>query len=234
MTDGTRILRTIGVPLVLAIILLVVLPRMCARAIDAARLQSGTPAAPTASSAAVTADSTAGGLHISSTSPDAPLPPRPQSYPAGLDATRVQYLVEIDPAFSQAATTRVPKSDAGGGSDVATRYPIVPVVLRLGYFQPAGEAYTPTREASLHLDGMSEDTAGWVVPIGRRVFDSVARVEDAGDGRYRATYRWRWEPNTIGRELLAKPKIHEATAEFSGGERHWALVQTQGLDQSFD
>ena len=233
MTDGTRILRTIGIPLVIAIILLVVLPRMCARAIDAARLQAGGPAKAAADTSA-TADSTAGGLHISSTSPDAPPPPRLQNYPAGLDATRVQYLVEINPNFAAPATALVPKMDASLFADAASRFPVVPVVLRLGYFQAAGGAYAPTREAALHLDGMTEDSSGWVVPVGKRHFDSVTRLEDAGDGRYRATYRWRWEPNTIGSELLPKPRNHEANAEFSGGDRHWALVQMQGLEQLFE
>ena len=233
MTDGTRILRTIGVPLVIGIILLVVLPRMCARAIETARLQAGAPAKAAADTSATT-DSTAGGLHISSTSPDAPPPPRPQIYPAGLDAARVQYLVEIDSNFAQPATTRVPKTDVSLWADATTRFPVVPVVLRLGYFQPAGGAYVPTREAALHLDGMTEDGNGWLVPVGKRHFDSVARLDDVGDGHYRATYRWRWEPNTIGSELLPKPRNHEATAEFSGGERHWALVQSQGLEQLFE
>ena len=232
MTDGTRILRTIGVPLALAVVLLVVLPRMCARALDSARRQAGTTTA--ATNAPVATDSTAGGLHISTTSPDSASPPRPQNYPAGLDATRIQYLIEIDPTFVQPATTRVPKTDVSVWADAATRFPIVPSVLRLGYFQAAGAAYTPTRDAALHLDGLTEDGAGWIIPIGKRKFDSVSRLEDLGDSRYRATYRWKWEPTSLGAELLPKPRSHESAAEFSGGDRHWALMQMTQFDQSFD
>ncbi len=229
MTDGTRILRTVGVPIVIAVLLLVVLPRMCSQAIDKARAQAGTPPAPSDTAASASA----GGLHISTTSPDA-TPLRPQNYPAGLDAERIQYLIEIDPSFLQPATSRVPKTDVNLWSDANARFPVVPVVLKLGYFAAAGGAYAPTREAALHLDGMTEDGAGWIIPVGKRKFLSVGKFEDLGDGRYRATFRWKWEPTSVGAELLAKPQTHESAADFGGGERHWALVQMGQLDQLFD
>ena len=230
MTDGTRILRTIGVPVVIAVILLVVLPRMCARAINAARVQTTTDTV--SSDSASSAASSPGGLHISTTSPDAS-PARPQNYPAGLDAERIQYLIEIDPSFVQSGTMHVPK-DVSLWSDADSRFPVLPVVTRLGYFQATGGSYAPTREAALHLEGMTEEAGGWLVPVGKRRFGSVARLEDLGDARYRATFRWQWEPNAVGGEILPKPKSHESTAEFGGGERHWALVQMGHLDQQFD
>jgi hypothetical protein len=235
MTDGPRILRTVGVPLVIAVILLVVLPRMCARAIDAARLQAGGGA--TSTSTTATTDSGGGGLHISTTSPDAPAsasPLRPLHYPAGLDAERIQYLVEIDPSFSQAATMRVPKGDTTLWTDAETRFPILPAVIRHGYFEKSGGSYAPTREAALHLDGMTEDSAGWLVPVGKRKFGSISRLEDQGDGTWHATIRWRWEPNALGAEILPKAASHESAADFRGGERHWALIQINALDQAFD
>ena len=90
MTDGTRVLKTVAVPLAIALVFLFFVPKMCSKVMGSKKLR---PPTPTASAAADTA------LHISSDSPDAPAS-RSVNYPAGLDAQRVQYLIEINERFA--------------------------------------------------------------------------------------------------------------------------------------
>src|SRR3954447_3385571 len=90
MTDETRILRTIGIPVVIAIVLLVVMPKMCVNAVVVAKARQEKAARES-------------GLHIES-------PPPPASYPSGLDADRVRYLIGIDSRFAAPFTVRIEKS----------------------------------------------------------------------------------------------------------------------------
>src|SRR5206468_10116029 len=67
MTDETRILRTVGIPLVIGIVLLVMVPKMCVKAVQVSKARQEKAAAREP------------GFHIESTQ-------KPVSYPSGLDA----------------------------------------------------------------------------------------------------------------------------------------------------
>src|SRR5205807_5451765 len=69
MTDTTRILRTVGIPIVIAIVLLVVMPKSCAKVATVAKARQEKAARES-------------GLHIESTH-------APAAYPGGLDAYRI-------------------------------------------------------------------------------------------------------------------------------------------------
>src|SRR5437763_9278988 len=97
MSDETRILRTVGVPIVIAVILLFVLPKRCAKVVMVSKARKEAAAR------------AAGGLHIESSQ-------KPVVYPAGLDPERVRYLVEIDPTFSAPYTAHVNKASGAIGA----------------------------------------------------------------------------------------------------------------------
>jgi hypothetical protein len=199
MTDETRILRTVGIPIVIAIVLLVVMPKMCVKAVLVSKARQEK----------VTRES---GLHIESAH-------KPASYPGGLDADRVRYLVEIDSRFSTPYTARIDKSaatvdDAG----------IVAALQKLGYIEQAPDgARTLTRDGLLHLEGVVDDGAAWTFPVATRHFEAVVAIEGDHSNAH-VTIAWKWQPNSAGAALLPDPKRHEAKADFSPGTSGWTMT----------
>jgi hypothetical protein len=202
MTDETRILRTVGVPIVIAIVLLVMLPKMCAKtlAVSKARQEEAKKAA---------------GLHIESSQ-------KPVTWPPGLDAERVRYLIEIDSRFSTPYTVHVLKVRDAVTTLGEDR--IVPALQHLGYVEVASDGtMTLTRDGLLHIEGLVEDANSWTFPVATRHFAAVTSIEgDATSAS--AVFAWKWQPNTIGAELLPAPKRHEAKADLSRGPTSWALT----------
>ena len=219
MTDGSRILRTVAVPLVVALIFLFLVPKTCQKAIGSRKLRL--PGA-TATDAAPPADVTPpadGALHIKSDSPDAQ-PLRPVHYPAGLEAQRVQYLIEIDQHFAEPLVLRIPKP--GGVSIGETT--AADALVRAGYLESADGGYMPARGAALHLEGMTEEPLAWRVPVATRKFRRVTSLEDSGEGKAKVGFTWQWEPNEAGRAVKSSFDLHQAKAEFGGGGEHpWDL-----------
>jgi len=210
MTDGTRILRTLAVPLIVALVFLFLVPRTCQKAIGTRKLHL-----PNAASTAAPSDT---GLHIESTSPDAP-PNRPVTYPAGLDAQRVQYLIEIDAHFVEPYKVLLPKP---GGILLDTTS--ADALVKAGWFEAQGGGYTPSRGATLHLSGMTESAVAWLIPAGKRTFERVTSVDDSGNGKVRVGFTWRWEPNEAGRAIKSSFDLHQGSAELGGGGEHpWDL-----------
>src|SRR5436305_6684445 len=198
MTDETRILRTVGIPVVIAIVLLVVLPKMCVKAVVVAKARQEKAARES-------------GLHIESTY-------RPAAYPPGLDAERVRYLIEIDSRFSTPYTVRIDKS-AATLDDAA----VVAPLQKLGYIEQAPDGTrTLTRDGMLHLDGLAEDATSWTFPIATRRFESILGIE--GDhANAHATFSWKWQANTAGAALLPDPKRHERRPHSPPDPTGWAI-----------
>jgi hypothetical protein len=199
MTDETRILRTVGIPIVIAIVLLVVMPKSCAKVAMVAKARQEKAARES-------------GLHIESTH-------KPASYPGGLDAERVRYLVEIDSRFSAPYTVRIDKA-AATVKDAA----IVAALQKLGYIEQAPDGTrTLTRDGLLHLDGLAEDSASWTFPVATRHFEAVVAIEGDHSNAH-VTIAWKWQPNTAGAALLPDPKRHEAKADLSPGTSGWTMT----------
>jgi hypothetical protein len=212
MTDGTRILRTVGVPVVIAVVLLFMLPKMCARAVLVSKERKEKA-------------ERAAGLHIESTQ-------KPVSYPAGLDSERIRYLVEIDARFSAPYTTRIGKKFDIGFAPVEQK--IVPVLQKLGFVDLANDGtLTLTRDGMLHLDGLVDDGTSWTFPLAKRQFNAVTSIESDG-GTAHAGFAWKWEPNAIGAELMPSPKRHEATADLANVGGRWSLTQVTKLDDDLE
>lgn len=209
MTDGTRILRTVAVPVVVAVVFLLLVPKTCQKALNSKKLRPNTVAAPTDTS-----------LHISSDNP-APAS-KPIAWPAGVDEQRVQYLVEINQRFAEPYLYRLPKPGATLiGFDPASAEPLV----KAGWFEGSAEnGFTPTHDASLHLPGLMEDPQAWRVPLAARKFVHVISFDDLGGNKGRAGFTWQWEPNEAGRAVKSSFGLHQGTADLAGGGEHpWDL-----------
>ena len=198
MTDETRILRTVGIPIVIAIVLLVVMPKMCVKAVVVAKARQE--------------KARESGLHIESTH-------RPATYPAGLDADRVRYLIGIDSRFSAPYALRVDKT-AGVIDDAA----IVATLQKIGYIEQAPDGTrTLTPDGILRLDGLIDDTTSWTFPIATRHFEAVVAIEGDQTNAH-VTFSWKWQPNGVGTALLPDPKRHEGRADFAQGPTGWTLT----------
>ncbi|MDP9362373.1 MAG: hypothetical protein M3P29_13110 [Acidobacteriota bacterium] len=213
MTDERRILRTVGIPIVVAFILLFVMPKMCARAVPVSEARQEKAARAT------------GGLHIESSQ-------KPVSYPAGLDPERVRYLVEVDSRFAAPYNVRVLKASPAGTTDVDQR--VVPALQKLGYAEVGSDGtLTLTRDGMLHLEGLVDDGASWTFPLAKRQFRSVTSIDTEG-GNARAGFAWQWQSNNAGTTLMPSPKRHEANAELTNGGGRWTLVQINDLDSDLE
>jgi len=185
----------------IALLFLVLTPKLCERAIVNARKQQ--PPAPPPGTPAPS------GLVISSSTP-APGTAANVSFPPGLDAVRVQYLIEIDRSFAE-PLKMTPSADSTLAKTLFDR----------GYVD---QSLAPTREGLINVNGAVQSSEGWMVPVAQRKFLGVERIEDAGDSRYDISVRWRWEPTPVAASLLTRPTNHTLKAQFAGGERNWVLA----------
>src|SRR5205085_6428833 len=119
------------------------------------------------------------GLVISSSTP-APISASSLHFPPGLDAARVEYLLEIDAAFAAPMTMAV--------TDMA---PITPLLVEHQYVD---KNLAPTREGLINVNGAAQSPSGWIVPVAQRKLVGIDRVEDAGDNHYKVRVRQRREP----------------------------------------
>lgn len=216
MTDETRILRTVGVPLIVAVVLLLAVPKMCGRAIEVAKKHHDVAAQQPA----------AGGLRIQSSAGSAAA--RPVVYPAGLDADRARYLIEVDSQFSAPYAASVAKSPHLLESRGAA------ALQKLGYAQAGADGtLTLTPDGMLHIDGLSDQGSTWTFPVARRQFDRVTAIDTTSDGA-RLRFQWHWEPNAIGKEMMENaPQPHESSAELRSGGG-WTLAGVSDLYGGLD
>ncbi|HEV7484565.1 MAG TPA: hypothetical protein VGQ65_02700 [Thermoanaerobaculia bacterium] len=199
MTDETRILRTVGIPIVIGIVLLVAIPKSCAKAVIASKARQEKAAHEP-------------GLRIESMQ-------KPVSYPSGLDADRIRYLVETDTGFSMPYTARLSKAGATLGD-----LQILAALQKLGYVERGADGTLAlSRDGLLHLDGVVDDGTSWTFPVAKRQFETVAGIE--GDGsNANATIAWKWQPNSVGTALIPDPKRHEAKGQFAHGATGWTMT----------
>jgi hypothetical protein len=214
MSDETRILRTVGVPIVIALILLFVLPKMCARAVVLSKERKEK------------AERASGELHIESSQ-------KPVSLPTGLDPDRVKYLIEVDRDFSEPYTVHINKT-LGMGAALIDQQQIIPILRKLGYAEVGGDrTLTLTRDGLLHLDGLVDDGISWTFPVATREFNAITSVDNDGATAH-AKFAWKWKPNAIGAELIPLPKRHTAKAELANTGGRWSLTSITELDRTLD
>src|SRR5204863_10069060 len=100
-----------------------------------------------------------------SDTPGAPLIKGELQFPAGLDAQRAQYLIEVNQRFAEPYVLLVPK--AGG---LSTNDSKVNALVTAGYFERVAGGYEPTRDGAMHIDGIEQDDTSYRVPLGKRKF----------------------------------------------------------------
>jgi hypothetical protein len=207
MTDGTRILRTAGIPLIIAVALLYVVPKECKKVLEVSKQRNAARAA--------------SGLHIESSQ-------KPVTYPAGLDAERIRYVVEIDTQFSTPYMGHVRK--AAPLVLLPREQALLAALQKLGYAETASDnTVSITRDGLLHLDGLVDDGTAWTFPVAKREFVSVTAIDSDATSAH-ATFAWQWKPTPVGSELMPTPKRHEAKAELTNSTGRWTLTQISDLD----
>jgi hypothetical protein len=228
MTDGTRILRILALPLIIAFVFLFVLPKTCKRAVEARRARAA--AQQTATTASTTESD--GELHIQSITPENAGASRQLDYPTGLDAQRAQYLIEVNPHFGEPMSVRLPKP--GGLRVVEVDAKIGPALTSRGYFVENAGGYLTTRDGQMKIDGLTEDANAWRVPIARRKFGTIRGASDKHDGSAVVQFTWQWEPTTVGHDLKSSFDVHTSVALFNGGGGHaWDLTSISQLDNEW-
>ncbi|MEA2239619.1 MAG: hypothetical protein QOC81_4343 [Thermoanaerobaculia bacterium] len=212
MTDGTRILRTAGIPLVIAIAMLYIVPKECAKVVQVSKQRQERARA-------------ASGLHIESSA-------KPVTYPAGLDPERVRYLIEVDSLFSAPALGRLHKTPPA--VTLPSEQTLLAALLKLGYAETAPDnSITITRDGLLHLDGLVDDGTTWTIPLAKREFRSITTVDPDG-GNALARFVWQWQPTMAGAELVKSPRRHDAKAELTSASGRWTLVRMVDLDSELE
>ncbi len=193
------------------LVVLLFMPRDCAkRAVPLAALRRNQPAPK--------------GLHIETSTP-APAAHREVTYPAGVDAARLQYLIEIDSRFAAPKTVTCPKQP-GPLADA----PAVTALQSLHYVEPQPDGTLAfTREGLLNVSA-ADQGAWWVIPVAKRQFVSVDDIDCGAADMCTATFTWRWQPNDVGNAMHPQIEPHQGTARLLGGAGGRVVSDVSGID----
>ena len=163
------------------------------------------------------------GLHIDSSTP-APNA-RAVTYPAGLDAARLQYLIEIESHFAAPLVLSCPKRPGGAGnSELATAMQTMHYIE----VQPDG-SFALTREGTLHADTTDNGTS-WGVQVARRQFVRTDAIDCSAADQCSVTFSWQWQPNEVGQAMGPSGTTYSGTAHIVGGTGGWVVSGVYGID----
>ena len=168
---------------------------------------------------------TSKGLRIDSSTP--PPDARNVTFPAGLDAARLQYLVEVDPQFSAPKTLTCPKRPGGpplGSPELQSALQS----LRYIEMQPDG-AFALTREGLLNANA-TDNGPSWSVPVAKRQFAGVDKIDCGAADQCTVTFKWTWQPNDVGQAMQPQLDPHNGTAHIVSGPDGWALRDVSEID----
>ena len=208
--DLLKALRTFAVPIGLILVFFIMVPRTCAR-----RRAEEQPVAPAAATPTPAAETGGGGLRISGSAP--PSAATTEGYPDGLDAARVQYLVEINNEFSEPLTSTVPKKWDGGNN-------VISALAAAKYIEKAADnTVSLTRDGLMALD-LRDQGDSWTLAVAKRVFDKVTHLSRIDDDKYDVTISWRYQPTPIGAKLGVKDTLRTSIGHFVGAGRDWSLA----------
>ena len=163
------------------------------------------------------------GLHIETSTPA----PKWQqvTYPAGIDAARLQYLIEIDSRFAAQKTMSCPKQ-SGGVGDVS----LVTALQALHYIEPQPDgSYAFTREGLLNV-AAADDGSSWSVPIAKRQFVHVDAIDCSAADQCAVTFTWNWLPNDVGKAMQPPAAPQSGSARIVGGPGGWVVSDVSGID----
>ena len=165
------------------------------------------------------------GLRIETSTP-APAS-RNLAYPAGLDAARLQYLIEVDGHFAAPLTLTCPKRPGG--------YPIgspelVAALQSLRYIEPQPDGtYALTRDGLMNANA-TDNGASWSVPVAKRQFVQIDAIDCAAADQCAVTFKWQWQPNDVGQAMQPHLDPHSGTAQIVSGPDGWVVREVGGVD----
>jgi hypothetical protein len=205
---GSNFLRGALFLLVFAMVVLLFLPKDCAKQVPGAvaKLRQREP-------------SGSKGLHIETTTPEPSSGAKKAvEYPSGLDAARLQYLIELDPHYSTPKTATLLKHP--GGLEAST---VVAALLSLRYIerQPDG-SYAFTRDGLMKVNATDQGDS-WLIPLAKRQLVRVDAIDCSAPDQCKMTFVWQWQPNDVGSAIQANPEPHSGTARVQGGAGRWAV-----------
>lgn len=210
--DTYRILRTIAVPVGVVLVFLIMVPRTCARH-RGAEVQTTTQAATSSADAQAPVGA---GLQIAN-SPSQPAAAGNNAYPDGLDAARVQYLVEINNDFSSPYLASLPKK-----WDDANE--VTKSLAKNKYIEKGPDGTTSiTRDGLMSLQ-LLDSGDHWTFPVAKRVFDKVTYLSRVDDDKYDITIAWHYEVTPVGSQLGVKDNVRASIGHFVGAGREWSLA----------
>jgi len=155
------------------------------------------------------------GLRINSAPPAAPH--AIVTYPEGLDAEHLQYLIEINQQF---AAPKMMSFDKASDDNA---------LVKLGYVEKQGDTRTFSREGLLHVSGAIDQGTSWSVPVAKRAFVRVTKL-DCGADTCSAEFLWQWQPNEIGTAARVITEPFPAVATLNASDHHWLLTTISGLE----
>src|ERR1043165_451396 len=165
------------------------------------------------------------GLHIETSTP-APAS-HDVTYPGGLDAARLQYLIEIDGHF--AAPRTLTCAEKIGGPPLGSPE-LVAALQSLHYIEPQSDGtYALTRDGLMNANA-ADDGASWSVPVAKRQFVRVDAIECGGADQCTVTFSWRWQANDVGQAMQAGTDPHSGTAHIVGGPDGWVVRDVGDID----
>lgn len=210
--DTYRILRTAAVPVGILVVFLVMIPRTCAR--HRAPEAAATTTADTTSSPS--APPVGAGLQIAN-SPSQPAAASNNAYPDGLDAARVQYLVEINNDFASPYLATLPKKwdDTNEVTKTLASYK---------YIEKAADGTTNVTRDGLMSLTLLDSGDHWTFSIAKRVFDRVTYLSRVDDDKYDITIAWHYEVTPVGTSLGVKDTMRASIGHFVGAGREWSLA----------
>ena len=200
--------------LCVTLVVVLLMPKDCAQKAAGPLAALRKPAAPAAK-----------GLHIESSTP------APKSHhvawPAGIDAARFQYLVEVDAHFAEPKTMTLAKT--GGGGDAG----LVSALQSLHYIeaQPDG-SYAFTSDGLLRANATDSGTS-WSVPVAKRQFVQTESINCATADQCEVIFTWKWDPNDVGKAMQAPTGPQHGSARIVGGPGGWVASDVSATDVSW-
>ena len=157
------------------------------------------------------------GLHIETSTP-APASGA-VAYPAGLDAARLQYLIEINANFAAPKNLTCPKHPGMPGNET-----LLTTLQSMHYveLQPDG-TYALTRDGLMNVSA-TDNGGTWSIPVAKRQFLHTDAIDCAASDQCMVTFSWQWQPNDVGQAMQPQIAPQSGTAHIVGGAGGWVVT----------
>ena len=166
-------------------------------------------------------------LQIKSTTPP---PPASKSvvWPAGVDASRVQYLLEIESHFAAPKTLSFPKQAINAAHPSAAD-----AMLSLHYIEARPDGtFALTSDGLLHANATDEGST-FSVPVAKRQYDRADDIDCPAADQCNVSFTWHWQPNAVGQAMQPPLAPQRGSAHIIGGPGGWVVTEVSGVDSGW-